>query len=74
VDAESLVVRLSSGVLRISASKKEKVIKKLQIVEDEPKQDIIEAEVLPGQEEPNAAVEGQTEEVNGMTITTEDEQ
>jgi HSP20 family molecular chaperone IbpA len=74
VDAESLVVRLSSGVLRISASKKEKVIKKLQIVEDEPKQDIIEAEVLPGQEEPNAAVEGQTEEANGMTITTEDEQ
>jgi HSP20 family molecular chaperone IbpA len=74
VDTESLVVKLSSGVLRISASKKEKVIKKLQIVEDEPKQDIIKAEVLPGQEEPNATVEGQTEEVNGMTITTEDEQ
>ena len=74
VDTDSLVVRLSSGVLRISASKKEKVVKKLQIVEEEPNQDVIEAKVLPRQEEPNAVLDGQSEEVNGLTITTEDEQ
>jgi HSP20 family molecular chaperone IbpA len=63
VDTATLVVRLSSGVLRISASKKEKVVKKLQIVEDRLEQDFIEAEVLSVEEELNAAVDGLTEEV-----------
>jgi HSP20 family molecular chaperone IbpA len=74
VDTDSVIVRLSSGVLRISASKKDKVVQKLPIVEDKSEQDIIEAQVLSVDEDQNAAVDVRTEEMIGVTMTREDEQ
>jgi HSP20 family molecular chaperone IbpA len=67
VDTNSVIVRLSSGVLRISASKKEKVVKKLEITEDTPEEDTSKAHGLYVEEASSA-------EMIGMTITTEDEQ
>lgn len=73
VDTDSVVVRLSHGVLRISASKKEKVVKKLPIMDDNTEQDTNEAQVLSVEKASNAP-DVLAEEVIGMTVTTEDDQ
>lgn len=75
VDVESLSVRLSDGVLRLTATKKEKVVKKLPIVVDEEHDVLeVEAQVISDNEGQNVVETEGTQEVDGMTITTEDEQ
>ena len=71
VDADNLSVRLASGVLRISAPKKEKVIKKLPILEES--EDEVEALAVSDKDETDPAMTEVTEEVDGMTITEDKE-
>jgi len=41
VDPDGLTVKLSAGILRVQVPKKEKTVKKLQIVTDEPEDEIL---------------------------------
>jgi len=70
VDADNLSVRLSDGVLRVTAPKKEKVVKKLPIVVEDG-HEVVEAQVISDTEDDSGNREAQ--EINGMTVTTEDE-
>lgn len=70
VDAENLSVRLSDGVLRVVAPKKERIVKKIPIVvEDEEKVVDAVGEVISGDDETD---NGEIQEKDGMTITTEE--
>ena len=72
VDANNLSVRLSDGVLRVTAPKKEKVIKKLPIVvEDEPGAGVVDVDAQDAESDSTEA-KGERQEVDGMTITTEE--
>lgn len=67
VDAAKLSVKLSGGVLTVTAPKKEKVVKKLPIVVADDDVVEVEAQVISDTEDGEEA----PEEVDGMTITTE---
>ena len=70
VDADNLSVRLSDGVLRVVAPKKERIVKKIPIVvEDEEKVVDVDAQVISGDDESD---NGEVQEKDGMTITTEE--
>lgn len=79
VDADNLSVRLQDGVLRVTAAKKEKVVKKIPIVvEADGHQDVdaveVEAQAISDTDGDSTDTKGASEEVDGMTITTEDDE
>lgn len=74
VDADNLSVRLSDGVLRVVAPKKETVVKKIPIVvvEEEERVVDINAQVFSDNEVENAGGDVESQEVDGMTITADE--
>lgn len=73
VDADNFSVRLSDGVLRIVAPKKEKIVRKIPItVENEEKILDVDAKVVSDNKDENDNVDGESQEKDGMTITTEE--
>lgn len=75
VDADNISVRLADGVLRVTAPKKEKLVKKLQIVVEDEKDVLqVEGRVVSETEDSNIDGDSETHEVDGMTITSENEQ
>jgi HSP20 family molecular chaperone IbpA len=74
VDPERLKVSLSSGILRITAPKKDKVIKRLVVHTDDGDAITVEAKVAPDEvkeETDDGANEAQEIKIDGMTITEE---
>ncbi len=71
VDADNLSVRLSDGVLRVVAPKKEKIVKKIPVIVEEEKVVDVEAQVISsdGETDPDGQ---ETQEKDGMVITTEE--
>lgn len=76
VDADNLSVRLADGVLTVTAPKREKVVKKLPIIVAEENNDAVEveAQVVSDTEEANGDGEEERQEVDGMTITTDEKE
>jgi len=72
VDPERLKVTLLAGILRVTAPKREQIIKRLPVQIEDPANLVIEAKTTTEEVKATAATAKSVQEVDGMTITDED--